>query len=173
MPLIAIANYSQISDRGTFLAKPKTARGNPARRMALVRQWHVYISVFVAPSLLFFALTGALQTFRIPDQKAAPVVIQKLARLHKDDVFAVKPQRPKRPDQGSHGKAGREKPPEPKPSPAPSTEVMKWFFTAVSLGIALTTLFGLWMALANGRNKLVLWLVLLAGAAAPAVIAAL
>jgi hypothetical protein len=173
MPLIAIANYSQMIDQETLLAKAKTARGKPAMRMALIRQWHVYISVFVAPSLLFFALTGALQTFRIPDEKTAPVVIQKLARLHKDDVFAMKPQKPKRPDQGGHGKAGPERPPEPKPAPAHATEIMKWFFTVVSLGIALTTLFGLWMALANGRNRLVLWLVLLAGALAPVAIAAL
>ncbi len=75
------------------MAKPKTARANPALQMALIRQIHIYISVFVAPSLLFFAFTGALQTFRIPDQKTAPVVIQKMARLHKDDVFALKPPR--------------------------------------------------------------------------------
>ena len=77
------------------MAKSKSARGSPALRLALIRQWHVYISVFVAPSLLFFALTGALQTFRIPDEKTAPVLIQKLARVHKDDVFAMKPVRPK------------------------------------------------------------------------------
>ena len=57
----------------------KTKRANPAAmRLGLIRQLHVYISVFVAPSLLFFALTGALQTFRIPDDGAAPIVIAAL-----------------------------------------------------------------------------------------------
>jgi hypothetical protein len=166
----------------TLLAKSKTARtgARPARArpaQALIRDLHVYVSVFVAPSLLFFALTGALQTFRVPDQKTAPVVIQKLARLHKDDVFAAKPPRPKRPEGahegGDHDKAQAPKPPEAKPTPKPSTEVMKWFFVAVSVGIALTTFFGLWMALAYSRRKLIVWALLIAGAAAPVLILAL
>jgi hypothetical protein len=166
------------------VAKPKTARANPALQMALIRQIHVYISVFVAPSLLFFAFTGALQTFRIPDQKTAPVVIQKLARLHKDDVFAVKPPRPDRPKGGGHEKAGHEggdhdkaagpgKPGEGEPPAKASTQAMKWFAAAVSVGVIFSTLFGLWMALAYNRRKLVVWVLLAAGVAAPVVIAAL
>ncbi len=162
------------------MAKSKTARNGsrPARprpAQAVIRDLHVYVSVFVAPSLLFFALTGALQTFRIPDQKAAPVVVQKLARLHKDDVFAVKPPRPKRSEEGGgeRHKAEAPKPPEAKPAEKPSTEIMKWFFAAVSVGIALTTLFGVWMALAYSRRKLVVWALLIAGSAAPMLIAAM
>jgi hypothetical protein len=158
------------------LPKPKTARANPALRLALIRNLHVWISVFVAPSLLFFAFTGALQTFRIPDQKEAPVVLQKLARLHKDDVFAVKPVRPKKPEAaGGHDKAAKaDKPPEakPQPKPKPSTQVLKWFFATVSVGIAVTTLLGLWMAIAYSRQKLVIWALLIAGAVAPILILA-
>lgn len=154
------------------MAKSKTARGKPRGRpaLAVIRDLHVYVSVFVAPSLLFFALTGALQTFRIPDQKTVPVLIQKLARVHKDDVFAVKPQRPKRAEGGDHDKAGAQKPPEAKPEPRASTERLKWFFAAISIGIGLTTLFGLWMALAHSRRRLVIWALLIAGAAAPVLI---
>jgi hypothetical protein len=150
------------------LAKPKRARANPALRLAFIRQCHVYVSVFVAPSLLFFAFTGALQTFRIPDDKAAPALIQKLARLHKDDVFALKPVRPKRPEAAPHAKV--ERAPEAKPAAERSTTALKWFFTAISIGVGLTTLFGLWMALAHNRRKVVVWLVMLAGAAAPVLI---
>jgi hypothetical protein len=150
------------------LAKSKTARGNPALRLAFIRQIHVYISVFVAPSLLFFAFTGALQTFRIPDQKTAPVVIQKLARLHKDDVFAVKPPRPERPKA-----AGHDGPDHAKPPTKPSTEAMKWFAATVSVGVIFSTLFGLWMALAYSRQKLIVWILLAAGVAAPVLIAGL
>ena len=156
------------------MAKPKTARANPALRLGLIRRLHVYVSVFVGPSLLFFSLTGTLQTFRIPDQKTAPVLIQKLARVHKDDVFAVKPTRPKRPEPApGHAAAAKDKAPEAKPPPQRSTTVLKWFFAAISLGVALTTLFGLWMALAHGQRKAVLWLLLAAGAAAPVLILAL
>ncbi len=137
-----------------LLGETKNGGGKPALRLAFIRQLPVYVSVFVAPSLLFFAMTGALQTFRIPDQKTAPVLIQKLARVHKDDVFAEKPQRPKKPEQaGSHEKA---KPFEAKPAPPPeprSTTLLKWFFTAGSFGVAVTTLLGLWMALVHNRRK--------------------
>jgi hypothetical protein len=153
------------------LVKLNAARANPALRLALIRQMHVYVSVFIAPSLLFFALTGALQTFRIPDQKSAPALIQKLARVHKDDVFAVKPARPKKADTAGHAKP--DKPPEAAPQPRASTEALKWFFAAVSVAIAVTTLFGLWMALAYSRRKPVIWALLIAGAAAPVLILAL
>jgi hypothetical protein len=145
------------------LAKSKANNAWP-----LIRQWHVYVSVFVAPSLIFFAVTGALQTFRIPDRADAPVLLQKLARAHKDDVFAVKPARPN-PTEGAKP-AQAEK---PKPKPKPSTEVAKWFFAVVSVAIAVTTLFGLWMALAYSRRKAVIWALLIAGAAAPVIILAM
>jgi hypothetical protein len=147
------------------LAKSKANRAWP-----LIRQWHVYVSVFVAPSLIFFAITGALQTFRIPDRADAPVLLQKLARVHKDDVFAVKPARPKPPESSKPAQAEK---PKPKARARVSTEVAKWFFTAVSVAIAVTTLFGLWMALAYSRRKAVIWALLIAGAAAPVVILAL
>ncbi|MGZ6037723.1 MAG: hypothetical protein ACXWKR_03575 [Phenylobacterium sp.] len=159
------------------MAQSKTAQRRPTRprpALAVIRDLHVYVSVFVAPSLLFFALTGALQTFRIPDDKAAPVLIQKLARVHKDDVFAVKAPRPKRPESGGgHDKAMAPTPPETKPTTPASTERLKWFFTAVSIGVALTTLFGLWMAIVHSRRKPIVWILLIAGAAAPVLILAL
>ena len=146
-------------------AAPQGRRKSPkggalALRLALIRQLHVYVSLFVAPSLIFFAATGALQTFRIPDQKTAPVAVQKLARLHKDDVFAVKPPRPERPKAGPRAE-------KPKPPPGPAVEATKWFFTSVSIAMVVTTLLGIWMALAHGRQKILLWATLAAGTAAP------
>ena len=149
------------------MPKPKTARAAPALRLALIRQCHVYVSVFVAPTLLFFALTGALQTFRIPDQKEAPVVLQKLARVHKDDVFAVKPPRARKPE------GGHEARPAEKPAPAPSTERLKWFFSIASVAIAVTTLLGLWMALAYHKRRALMWALLIAGIAAPVLLVVL
>ena len=153
------------------MGKPKKRANPAAMRLGLVRQLHVWLSVFIAPSLLFFALTGALQTFRIPDDKAAPVVIQKLARLHKDDVFALKPPRPKRAE--TAGQRSKAEKPAAKPPEKPSVTAMKWFGVAVSIGMATTTLFGLWLALVYSRNRLVIWLLLIAGTATPIVIAAL
>jgi hypothetical protein len=154
------------------LAKSKMARSNPALRLGLIRQLHIYLSVFVAPTLIFFALTGALQTFRVPDQKAAPVALQKLARLHKDTVFAVKPPRPKRPE-GAGERRGGEQPAPAKPQSKPSTEALKWFFSIASIGVAISALLGLWMALAYSKRRVILWIVLSAGMLAPVLLLAL
>lgn len=155
-------------------ADRRTPRARPALRWNAIRQVHVYLSVFVAPSLIFFALTGALQTFRIPDLKAAPVVVQKLARLHKDDVFAVKPAKPPRPaKKPGDPAAAAAKPPEPKPAPRPATEALKWFFATVSVMIAVTTSLGLWMALAYYRRRGWIWGLAIAGTAIPVALLAL
>jgi hypothetical protein len=154
------------------VAKSKTVRANPALRLALVRRLHVYVSVFVTPSLIFFALTGALQTFRVPDRADAPVLLQKLARVHRDDVFAAKPARPK---VQTAGPAATEaaKPAKPGPRTRVATEALKWFFALVSVAVAATSLLGLWMALAYNREKVMLLGVLAAGAAIPLLILAL
>lgn len=147
------------------MAKSKSPRANPALRFAALRKLHVWVSVFVAPSLIFFALSGALQTFRIPDQATAPVVIQKLARLHKDDVFATKPVRPKRPE--APGQQARKAEEPSKPATPLKTELLKWFFSLVSVAIAATALVGLWMAFAYSRQKAVSWALLVAGILIP------
>lgn len=152
------------------MAKSKSRKAKSA--WPLIRELHVYASVFVAPSLLFFAMTGALQTFRIPDEPTASVLLQKLARVHRDDVFAVKPKprsNAKKPEEAAA------KPPEnPRPkAKRPATERVKWFFAITSILIIITTLFGLWMALAYSRGKVIIWASLIAGAAAPVILLAM
>jgi hypothetical protein len=139
----------------------------------VIRQLHVYLSVFVAPSLIFFAATGALQTFRIPDDKAAPVLLQKLARVHKDDVFAPKPARKPPPAAANRPRPSPPPPPPPAPAPEPakrSTQMLKWFFSLVSVAVIVTSLLGLWMALVQHRRRVLLWVVFLGGTAAPILI---
>lgn len=148
-------------------AAPKgPAKGALALRLAFIRQLHIYVSLFVAPSLIFFAGTGALQTFRLPDEKAAPVVVQKLARLHKDDVFSVKPPRPERPKAGPKGDHAT--PDKAKPQPSAATQALKWFFAAVSVAMIVSTSLGIWMAFSGAaRRKWPLWLTFIAGIVAP------
>jgi len=142
------------------------AKAAPAVRPPM-RQLHIYLSFFVAPCLLFFSITGAFQTFRVPDQKTAPVLLQKLARVHRDDVFALKP-----PPRAAEAQAVK-KVQAPKPKEAMATGLVKWFFVLASLLIAVTTLMGLWMGLAYSRDRKILWLLLFAGAALPAGLLAL
>jgi hypothetical protein len=151
------------------MARSKSAKANPALRLALIRQIHVYVSVFIAPSLIFFALTGALQTFRIPDRKDAPPLIAKLARVHRDDVFALKPPPLKKPEaEAKKPKA----PPAPKPKPKAATTALKWFFVLVSLATVVSAVLGVWMALLYNRRKGLLLILLLAGVAVPVLLLA-
>ena len=46
-----------------------------------IRRWHTYLGLFIAPSVLFFSLTGAVQLFSLHeahgDYTPAPLVIGK------------------------------------------------------------------------------------------------
>lgn len=145
--------------------------GKRVLKFALLRKLHTYLSVFVAPSLMFFALTGALQTFRVPDAPDASVLLVKLARVHRDDVFAPKPVRAPPPGAAA-GKASQaaHKPtskPAGEPASKPATEALKWFFAIASMGMLISTGLGLWMALVYSNQRVICWLLLIAGIAAP------
>jgi hypothetical protein len=145
--------------------------GNQALQMAAVRRFHSYLGAFIAPSVLFFALTGSLQLFTLHEAHGAyrpPALIEKLGNLHKDQVFAAKHK-------------GPAPAPAPKRAPSPAKEshdagpkiatlALKWFFLFVAAGLAASTGLGLWMALTHGANRRLLWILFLAGAVLPVVI---
>lgn len=156
------------------MAKPAKVRSNPALRLAAVRQWHSYIGAFIAPSVLFFALTGSLQLFSLHEAHGAYVpapVIEKLGMLHKDQVFAAKPKRPPTANAGPV----KAKPAEARPEKRtkPTTLALKWLFLAVAMGLVLSTCLGLWMGLLHNRRKGVILGLLAAGAVIPLALAAL
>ena len=137
-----------------------SARARP-NALGLARLFHLCLSAFVAPSLVFFAATGALQIFRLPDKPAAPQLLVKLARVHKDDVFAAKPGRKPQPAGAAKHAEGA------KPAPKPATEALKWFFALVSVGIAVTTLLGFWMGIKHVKRRGAVWALVAAGTIAP------
>lgn len=148
--------------------------GNPALKLASLRQLHSYFGVFIAPSILFFALTGSLHLFSLHEAHGdyhPPAVIEKLGMLHKDQVFTVKPKRSP-PAAVAHAlKAALTKVEDHHDEgPKTSTLALKWFFLFVAASLAVSTSLGLWMALAYSQRKGVLWLLFLAGAAIPAAI---
>jgi hypothetical protein len=86
------------------------------------RQLHLYLGLFFAPSIIFFAFTGCLQTFSFHENKNPgdhhPQWIATLASIHKDQVLPVKKQAkalapalaPKQPNEDAAKKEGsREK----------------------------------------------------------------
>jgi hypothetical protein len=151
-------------------------------RLAFLRQLHSYVGAFIAPSVLFFALTGGLQLFGLHEAHgdyAPPALIEKLGKVHKDQVFEAAGKRP-------HAEPAAAKPAEPahadadhdhdhhdqdhEHGPKLGTLLLKWLFLAVAAGLATSTLLGLWMAIAHNRRKGVIWALLVAGAVLPVVL---
>jgi hypothetical protein len=129
---------------------------------ATLRKWHSYIGLFIAPSVLFFSLTGAVQLFNLHEAHGRyqpPAVVEKLSSVHKDQVFAF----------GDH-----HKPPESQADTGndddrtpPSTLMLKWFFLLVALCLVGSTAVGIWMGLTQIRQKRLSWVLLITGTLIP------
>jgi hypothetical protein len=141
-----------------------------------VRQLHTYIGLFIAPSIIFFALTGSLQLFNLHEAHGAyrpPPILERLGRVHKDQVFA-----PNDDDAGPPPAAKSDGAASAPPahadhmdtSPGLSTYLLKWFFLFVALGLVASTGLGLWLGLTHVRHKRVGWILLVVGAAIPLVL---
>lgn len=66
--------------------------------LKFLRKIHLYIGIFTTPALLFFAITGALQTFSLHETTQGsnyrpPAWIASLAQLHKKQTTVVPPRR--------------------------------------------------------------------------------
>jgi hypothetical protein len=158
-----------------------------------IRRWHSYIGLFIAPSVLFFALTGAVQIFSLHESHGdyKPLaIVEKLSSVHKDQVFALghhhdKPapgadadtphtDRPSPPsaDTPSLPDAGTQLPPGAKDDDDDKTELSTWmlkgFFLGVALCLSVSTAFGLWMGLTQTRQKRLAYALVIAGAVIPA-----
>ena len=152
--------------------------------LKISRTIHLYLGVFTAPALLFFAITGGLQTFSLHETTrgssyAPPAWLASAAQLHKKQT-TVKPMRRARPKEVAEttvqtNPAAGAKPirpagqPSDKPAMAPRKNLlpMKMFFALVALGLAISTLSGLYMAWRYSRRPRLFGTVLAAGFAVP------
>ena len=142
--------------------------------LKVVRQIHLYTGIFISPAILFFALTGALQTFSLHETTRGsdykpPTWIVTLAQLHKKQTTSVPVRKPRPADAAPKP----DKPanlPSPPPSPEPPQKShlpMKIFFLLVAIGLFTSTLTGIYMSYKFMRNKLVVTALLLAGIIVP------
>jgi hypothetical protein len=115
--------------------------------MKRIRQIHFYLGVFFAPLIILFALSGALQTFRLQESPkgstyAPPAWIVKLADIHKDQKAA-------------QGPGTRRSLP------------LQWFVVVMSAGLITTSLLGIYMAFKYNRDKRVLFGMIILGLVIP------
>jgi hypothetical protein len=146
-----------------------------------IRLIHLYLGVFIAPALLFFAFTGALQTFSLHETTRGssykpPAWAVTLAQIHKKQTTAVPakklPQPDKTTDKSAADKPAVDKTPSPTPpSGAPTPKhnplPLKIFFLLVALGLFISTLTGLYMSYKYIRNRVLITTILLAGVVIP------
>jgi hypothetical protein len=144
----------------------------------MVRKTHLYLGSFIAPAILFFAFTGALQTFSLHENakggsyKAARWIVV-LAQIHKKQTAQLPPKvQPLAATQtDAHRKAG--KPTNAIPAadpPGHSPLPLKLFFLLVSIGLFTSTFSGLYMSYKYSRSKLLVSILFLAGIVVPIVL---
>ena len=120
-----------------------------ATTLRSLRQWHHYIGVFLAPAILFFAFSGLLQVIGWQDQRNPPPPgwVSAIAGIHKHQMLpkprpadaAPKPAAPK-PAAAKHGEEADD-------HDHGGFSPLKIFALLTAIGLFVTTLIGLTVAL--------------------------
>ncbi len=139
--------------------------------MRRVRQLHLYLGLFFAPMLLLFAISGALQVYRINEPKGyggpPPAWMEWIASIHKNQAppreKAAKPEQPKPSAAAVLGAA----PDRPK---AASSGALKLFAVLLALALAVSTLLGIAIALNARATRRIGIAMLVAGTILPIVL---
>ena len=135
--------------------------------MRKLRQFHLYIGVFFAPAILFFAISGGLQTFRLQqasgwDGAPPPQWMAWMASVHVDQRKLVpEPEKAKPPAPVDPAKLAERKARAAKALP------MKIFTVALAIALALSTLLGAAIALGMKSTRRVATIMLVAGSVLP------
>uniref|UniRef100_UPI0035C9AADC hypothetical protein n=1 Tax=uncultured Sphingomonas sp. TaxID=158754 RepID=UPI0035C9AADC len=133
-----------------------------------LRRYHHYLGLFFAPMILLFSVSGAVQTFRLPDAKGAPGWMVWIASVHKDQTLPQAHEEHRHNDDGdAHAKAAPPKEPKPaRPSPFP----LKVFTGLLSIALALSTITGVVIALTIRSMRRTSVALLVAGTVVPLVL---
>ncbi|HEY2049026.1 MAG TPA: hypothetical protein VGH03_06765 [Caulobacteraceae bacterium] len=129
-----------------------------------LRRLHLYLGALFAPALLFFAFSGALQEFGLQDAGQdgyRPAAwIEQLAAVHKHQTLKLPVVAAKR--KSVDGGAIKVAPPTPV-----RTTILRVFFCAASVGLIVSTLIGLYLALKFSRRPRVILALAGAGVVIP------
>lgn len=132
-----------------------------ASTLRSLRTWHHYIGVFLSPAILFFAATGAMQVIGIQDRRdpPPPAFVSWMAGIHKHQA-APKP-RPANPERKPEAERAHHDDDHGKFVP------LKVFALLTAIGLFVTTLIGLFIALGHRTTRRGSWLMLVLGIAVP------
>jgi hypothetical protein len=117
--------------------------------LKLFRKIHLYLGCFFAPLLVFFVLTGLLQTFELHEGHKngyqPPAFVKSLADVHKNQRFSAEGVRP------------------------PPSEAFRWFVVLMAIGLLINILLGILMAFKFADPRAV-WIVVILGIVVPVLI---
>jgi len=168
-------NPATNSDSKTRLQGPSKT----AVRMKWARKLHLYLGTLFAPSIIFFAFTGAFQLFGWHNSRPAyqpPAWMQEWASIHMQQTVPEKhvppppvlageqkkspeARRPSQPPESDQRKHERES--------LKFTVALKWFFLAATVGLMFSTLLGIYMAFKFNRSRALVWGLLILGTVIP------
>ena len=165
-----------------------------ANTLKSVRQVHNFVGLFFAPTIFFFAITGALQMFGLHESSRGssyvpPAILVHLSQLHKKGTLYLPPRRPPQPPAAKPDamkpdapklltpNAASPKAPPPRTegdktprtiqSSAPNPLPIKIFFAATATALVISTLTGIIMGWKYARRKSSVAVVLAAGVLLP------
>jgi hypothetical protein len=139
--------------------------------MKKLRLLHRYLGIFFSPIILFFTLSGLLQTFNLhqSDKNSSyvpPRWVVLMAQVHKKQTFSLPTAKSKSAEPAvteSHN-------PKLQQQPAKMHQAslsLKIFIAVMSIGLILTALLGIYMALRYGGSRRIVWGLLLLGTLMP------
>jgi hypothetical protein len=154
----------------------------PFTLLRTLRKTHLYFGLFIAPALLFFAFTGAVQTLSLHEAAGSsykpPAWLATLGQIHKKQTTEMPVRHA--PEGGASHQPG-DRPDHaavaaPARAPQPAITLagkqnqhlpMKIFFLTVALGLFTSSLTGVYMAYAYERSKLAVTATLVGGILVP------
>jgi hypothetical protein len=128
--------------------------------LLLVRRLHLYLSVFFAPLLLLFVVTGWAQTMGFV---RSSVLMEQLSRVHTSQYFPTAIETTKR--FGGPGRGGK--------NPRAVSGPMKLLVVAMSVALIISIALGLALAFTMVKNRIPVWIALILGVATPVLLLAL
>jgi len=127
--------------------------------LLLVRRAHLYLSVFFAPLLLLFVISGWAQTM---DFDHSTSFMERLSKVHTEQYYPLSITNGK-PSFDGHTDAASKK----------ITLPTKWFIAAMCVALITSISLGLVLAFTMMRNRIPVWIALIFGIATPVLLLAL
>lgn len=132
--------------------------------LLLVRRLHLYLSVFFAPLLLLFVITGWAQTVGFAREQP-PTLMQRLSGVHKAQYFLTNAERAASQNRfGGRAEALAR---------LHRAWLMKVLVVAMCLALIVSIALGLVLAFTVVKNRIPVWIALILGVATPVVFLAL